>query len=100
MLENRSFDHMLGWSAITGTDPVTGEPTAAEGLTGSEANELPGGARIGVSAGADYVLTVDPSHGFGDVLEQLCGGGARFAGGAGGYPPISGSGFASCRAGL
>jgi phospholipase C len=96
MLENRSFDHMLGWSGITGTDAVTGEPTAAEGLTGSEANELPPSGRVGVAAGADYTLTVDPGHGFADVLEQLCGRGATFGGGPGAYPPIASAGFASC----
>jgi phospholipase C len=33
MLENRSFDHMLGFSGITGTDAVSGERTAINGLT-------------------------------------------------------------------
>lgn len=32
MLENRSFDHMLGFSGITGTDPVSGEVTSVNGL--------------------------------------------------------------------
>jgi phospholipase C len=32
MLENRSFDHMLGYSAITGTDASDGTPTAIRGL--------------------------------------------------------------------
>jgi phospholipase C len=100
MLENRSFDHMLGWSGITGTDAVSGQPTAVQGLTGSEANELPEGGSIAVSAGADYVLDVDPGHGFDEVLEQLCGRGATFGGGAGAYPPVSNPGFASCFAEL
>jgi phospholipase C len=33
MLENRSFDHMLGFSGITGTDAVSGSPTEIAGLT-------------------------------------------------------------------
>jgi len=37
-LENRSFDHMLGFSRITGTDAATGKPTTINGLTGNESN--------------------------------------------------------------
>jgi phospholipase C len=33
LLENRSFDHMLGFSGITGIDAVSGKPTAINGLT-------------------------------------------------------------------
>ena len=33
VLENRSFDHMLGFSGITGTDAVTGAATSVHGLT-------------------------------------------------------------------
>jgi phospholipase C len=32
MLENRSFDHLLGFSRIVGTDAVSGSPTAIMGL--------------------------------------------------------------------
>jgi phospholipase C len=32
VMENRSFDHMLGYSGINGTDAQTGQPTAVEGL--------------------------------------------------------------------
>lgn len=35
MLENRSFDHMLGFSNITGMDAETGRPTQSEGLKGN-----------------------------------------------------------------
>jgi phospholipase C len=38
MLENRSFDHFLGFSQITGTDAETGRPTEVSGLVGSESN--------------------------------------------------------------
>lgn len=33
MLENRSFDHMIGFSALTGIDAVSGSPTEIAGLT-------------------------------------------------------------------
>jgi phospholipase C len=82
MLENRSFDHMLGFSGIPGL----------EGLTGKESNPLPSGQPVTVSEGADWVLDLDPGHGFDDVLEQLCGRGATFTPG-GPYPPVNGSGF-------
>lgn len=38
MLENRSFDHMLGFSGITGADAATGQPTSIDGLNGTESN--------------------------------------------------------------
>jgi phospholipase C len=93
MLENRSFDHLLGFAGLRGIDARTGEPTRAEGLTGSESNALPSGERITVSPGADFILPIDPGHDFDDVLEQLCGPGSGYSGGA--YPPIDLSGFAS-----
>ena len=46
MLENRSFDHMLGLSRREGTDAVTGEPTKLEGLTRAESNRLPSGQEV------------------------------------------------------
>ena len=42
MLENRSFDHMLGFSGITGTDAATGQPTTIDGLNGTESNSFDG----------------------------------------------------------
>ncbi len=42
MLENRSFDHMLGFSGITGIDAVSGQPTDIEGLDGSQSNTFNG----------------------------------------------------------
>jgi phospholipase C len=98
MLENRSFDHMLGWSGIHGTDASTGLPTAIDGLTGEETNPLANGTTIPVSRGARYALTVDPRHEFADVLEQLGGAGAGYPKG-GPYPAAVNSGFASRFAG-
>ncbi|HEX4052366.1 MAG TPA: alkaline phosphatase family protein [Steroidobacteraceae bacterium] len=93
MLENRSFDHMLGFSALTGTDAQTGEPTAVRGLSGSEDNNY-GGQAFRVNQQVSDPMPVDPGHEFLDVLEQLCGGEALYASG-GTYPPITNAGFVS-----
>jgi phospholipase C len=34
MLENRAFDHMLGFSMVSGRDAQSGQPTQLNGLTG------------------------------------------------------------------
>jgi len=91
MLENRAFDHMLGFSGITGNDAETGASTTINGLTGSEANIF-NGITHRVSQGADDVMPVDPGHEFNNVLEQLCGTGASYPAG-GVYPAITNSGF-------
>lgn len=93
MLENRSFDHMLGFSGIRGTDAETGQPTTINGLTGKETNSYRGGT-YQVSQPADESMPVDPGHEFLDVLEELCGSTASYAAG-GAYPPINSSGFVS-----
>jgi phospholipase C len=91
MLENRAFDHMLGFSGITGQDAANGGSTQINGLTGSEANTF-NGRVYGVSRGADDVMLVDPGHEFANVLEQLCGPATTYpAGGA--YPTINNTGF-------
>ena len=91
MLENRSFDHLLGFSKIAGTDAATGLATTVNGLSGTEANTYDGRTAT-VSQPADYAMVVDPGHEFMDVLCQLCGPGASYIPG-GGYPPINDSGF-------
>jgi phospholipase C len=93
MLENRSFDHMLGFSGITGTDAQTGHPTSVIGLTGNESNAYQG-ATYPVIRGAPDVAAHDPGHSFPAVLEQLCGEGARYEPGQP-FPPITCSGFVS-----
>jgi phospholipase C len=98
MLENRSFDHMLGFSAITGNDAATGQPARINGLMGAETNQYDGRS-YSVTQPADYIMPIDPAHEFPDVLEQLCGPGAVYTAG-GSYPPIVNSGFvASCATG-
>ncbi len=96
MLENRSFDHMLGFSAITGNDAATGAATQTDGLTGTESNSF-GGLIYPVQKGASWVMPVDPGHEFDDVVTQLCGEGAAYPSG-GAYPPLNNSGFVAAYA--
>jgi phospholipase C len=93
MLENRSFDNLLGFSGITGTDAATGQPTKLNGLSGTESNSYLGQTYT-VSQPANQTLAVDPGHEFPDVLEQLAGREAVYTPG-GAYPPIDKSGFVS-----
>ncbi|HEY4842785.1 MAG TPA: alkaline phosphatase family protein [Terriglobales bacterium] len=91
MLENRAFDHMLGFSGITGQDAATAASTQINGLTGSELNNFNGNT-YRVNRGADDVMPVDPGHEFTNVLEQLCGPAAIYPSG-GAYPTINNTGF-------
>lgn len=87
MLENRSFDHMLGLSNIHGIDAVSGQPTTIDGLNASNDWNLdPHGNKVYASSPADWTMPYDPGHEFNDVKEQLCGAG-------GNYPHINNSGF-------
>ena len=69
MMENRSFDHMLGWLQQPGYD--------IDGLTGGEWNPLdpsePTGPnnKVVVTRNAQDVTPQDPGHGFHDVNVQL-----------------------------
>ncbi len=89
MLENRSFDHLFGFSGLTGMDAATGVPTSLDGLTGHETNEYQGKV-YAVQRGADFAMPADPGHEFPNVLDQLCGPAARYVPP---YPAIDGSGF-------
>ena len=93
MLENRSFDHMLGSSSTTGMDAASHVATKINGLTSSMANTWNGTV---YSAGPPAVdpMRADPYHEFADVLKQLCGQTASYPSG-GPYPPINNSGFVS-----
>jgi phospholipase C len=98
MMENRSFDHMLGFSGITGVD-IDGNPTvfnAGFGQTlNSNVNPLTM-APVFVSAPADFQLKDvdnDPGHEFENTLTALCGKGSVYNAVPGGYPPIDNSGF-------
>src|SRR5215467_6506323 len=80
VLENRSFDHMLGASTGTvdgngGIHPGTGVDAATGQLTTVNAAAGQGNAANGtvfqVRAGAPFVMPVDPPHEFCDVQLQL-----------------------------
>jgi phospholipase C len=79
MLENRSFDQMLGFSGIKGMDAESGKPTVIDGLTGQETNPSPSGGTVGVSHPAKFVLPADPGHEFTNVQQQLCGMNGKFS---------------------
>lgn len=80
VLENRSFDHMLGvstaqpgieggWSLGVGIDAVSGTLTTVNGPT-NETN-VHDDQTFSVKAGAPFWLPVDPPHEFCDVQLQL-----------------------------
>lgn len=77
MLENRSFDHMLGFSRWQGTDAKTGRKTKIDGASRDNKNtNIDTGIAVGASAPADFVIPEGdqgPPHEFKDVLRQLCG---------------------------
>jgi phospholipase C len=91
MLENHSFDHLLGFAGLTGQDAATGQPTQLNGLRGTESNSY-NGFTYTVSQPAYFTMPVDPGHEFPDVVEQLGGPGATYPPG-GPYPPINNSGY-------
>ena len=93
LLENRSFDHMLGFSSITGTDVVNGVPPQIAGLNGLESNNYLGTPYF-VGKPFHEPIPVDPAHEFLDVLEQLCGTQVIYKRGRP-YPRINNSGFVS-----
>lgn len=68
VMENRSFDHMLGWMK-----PLNPE---IDGVTGQESNPLnttdPNSARINFGDGSVFV-DPNPGHSFQDIYEQLYG---------------------------
>ena len=94
MLENRAFDHMLGFSKIAGTDAdpeKKNAKTQIEGLPAGASNTYNGVPYPAVGP-APCVMPADPGHEFENVLMQLCGPGAAYPA-AGAYPAITNSGF-------
>jgi phospholipase C len=79
VLENRSFDHMLGflYTDSGNVSPATGQPF--EGLTGGESNSAASGAAIPVSALTEttpnlyFMPGADPGEGFVATNMQLFG---------------------------
>ncbi len=100
MMENRSFDHMLGFAALEGTDAITGQPTRADDLVGKQCSNLnpkDAAAPALAASPADFQFFAPypcPGHEFKDTLLQLCGKNAVYPDPAtGGYPAMDHSGF-------
>lgn len=93
MLENRSFDHMLGFSGLTGFDAITHAPTRINAPPSGISNSWNGESFPAATPAVDP-MRVDPYHEFTDVLEQLSGKAATYSP-SGPYPPINNSGFVS-----
>ena len=91
MLENRSFDHMLGFSNLSGIDADTGAITSVNGLSGTESNSY-NGLTFPVEMPAEFAQPLDPGHEFPDTLLQLCGPGAVYPRG-GPYPAVNHTGY-------
>jgi phospholipase C len=108
VMENRSFDHMLGASTGTvdenggihpgaGVDAATGVPTTVEAPAGQV--NAHNGTTFTVRAGAPFVLPVDPPHEFCDVQSQLASTGISgmprddHCDYSGVYPPLTMGGF-------
>jgi phospholipase C len=92
MLENRSFDHLLGLSGISGTDIETGSTRPINGPAGMSLSYQ--GTTYPIQSPALNPMPLDPGHEFDDVLEELCGPGVAYAAP---YPPIDidGAGYIS-----
>jgi phospholipase C len=95
MLENRSFDHMFGFSGLRGVDP-DGNPTELIGADPTrDTNVNPAtSATVPVGTPADFQLKnvdVDPGHEFEDTLVALCE--TDHYDPALGYPAITNAGF-------
>ena len=81
MMENRSFDHLLGFQGITGKDTQTGAATKAEDLAEPRVVTLQQPSNefanlkytVSPTAGDRTFNTHDVKHQFPDVLMQLCG---------------------------
>lgn len=67
MMENRSFDHMLGYMKASNNE--------IDGLDGAQSNQNSLGESVPTNDQAAYSgsLSVDPRHDFADVMEQLFG---------------------------
>lgn len=105
MLENRSFDHMLGLARLRGMDLKLGQVRDADDLRAPDCwNESkPGDASTRIEAGPEAAFKlnepqdVDPPHEFLDALEDLCGSEATYLPGQP-YPPIDNKGFVTAYA--
>ncbi|HEY3755869.1 MAG TPA: alkaline phosphatase family protein [Opitutaceae bacterium] len=75
MLENRSYDHLLGALSLSGVG-IDGAPTVADGIAaGAFTNSDASGNSYANSYGGDPTagLPADPPHEYDDVVRQLLG---------------------------
>jgi phospholipase C len=96
MLENRSYDHMLGFAGLSGSDARTGAPRDADDLRAGTFTNPSVNGPVSVAPGADFKLSaadMDPPHEFLQVVEQLAGDGVAYA--PPGYPTLNNQGFVS-----
>ena len=70
MLENRSFDHMLGYLSLPPAQGGKGR-TDVDGLTGTETNDDANGVSFPVKRMASPIMNGDPCHEWDCVAEQL-----------------------------
>jgi phospholipase C len=78
VLENRSLDHMLGATAIRGTDAVTGDTTSIHRRPGGTFNDVVDADgnvthHCVVGTGQKKSVGDDPGHEFANTLLALCG---------------------------
>jgi phospholipase C len=101
MMENRSFDHLLGFQGIVGKDAQTGAATKAEDFAEPKVVTIQQPSNgfdnlrytVSPTAGDKTFNTHDVKHQFPDVLMQLCGQTAGQANNKGlkgaAYPPVA-----------
>lgn len=77
MLENRSFDHMLGYLSLPPAQGGKGR-TDIDGLKGTETNDDENGTTFPVQRMAAPIMNGDPCHEWECVEEQLSGGNGGF----------------------
>jgi|SRR5882724_1227147 len=82
MLENRSFDHMLGYLRLEGTLPKI------DGLTGHEVNDYPDGTPHGPERLTETVFSPDPHHDWDNIKIQLDENNGGFVKDFANYDPI------------
>jgi phospholipase C len=95
MLENRSFDHMLGFARLKGVDPRTGAAVMLDDTPVSAFNlRKDGMTKVHASVDAPFKLGEHdgPPHEFPQVVQQLCGLAATYDPSQP-YPPITMNGF-------
>jgi phospholipase C len=72
MLENRSFDQMLGYLRLVDNRPEV------DGLTGKEVNEYPKGTPHNPRLMANTIFSPDPNHDWNNVKDQVANNNAGF----------------------